>query len=161
MEMKMQKDGEGKKQTEENEAASGESCCRVPIGLNTSELSWRKPWDGLRDEGQDAGTSLYAGHLSIRRSSHPTAILSCIETHRPSLILPSLVCSFYTHRNSSSPRRRTIDRIASSCRHVGAYRFLDQSCASTTCLSSDSSSNLSLPVANLRLVERYLYRPSG
>ena len=98
MEMKMQKDGEGKKQTEEIGAVSGESCCRVPIGLkgDTSELSWRKPWDGLRDEGQDAGTSLYAGHLSVRRSSHSTAIPNCIETHRSSLILPSLIYSFYT-----------------------------------------------------------------
>jgi hypothetical protein len=65
MKIKIQKNREGKKQTDEKEAASGESCCRVPIGLRggTSELSWREPWDGLRDEGQDAGTSLYAGHI--------------------------------------------------------------------------------------------------
>ena len=94
MEMKMQKDGEGKKQTEEIGAASGESCCRVPIGLkgNTSELSWRKPWDGLRDEGQDAGTSLYAGHICTEK----LAFNSYSQLHRDTSVFvdPSLTCLF-------------------------------------------------------------------
>jgi hypothetical protein len=132
----------------------------MPIGLRgTSELSWRKPWDGLRDEGQDAGTSLHAGRL-VRRSLHPTPIVNCIEIHLLSLILP-LSSHSYSIAALICQDVKTIDPIASSCRHVGAYRFPDQSCASTTCLSSNHCFAFSLVVANSRLVERYLFCPQG
>jgi hypothetical protein len=134
----------------------------MPIGLwSTSELSWRKPWDGLRDEGQMQARRCMQGILYGEACVQQLFPVACIEIHPLSLILSSLIQSFILYRSSDPPRRKTIDPIASSCRHVGAYRFPDQPCASATCLPSDHCFAFSLLVANPRLVERYLFCPQG
>jgi hypothetical protein len=50
-----------------------------------------------RDEGQDAGTSLYAGHLCTEKLAFDS-YHSCIETHWHSLVFPSLFLLSYIHQ---------------------------------------------------------------